>query len=420
MSEQELKYYERLDIPVLTINQVKDMIRSDIYETINCWKQEKQVDRQTYRIIGPAGVGKTAICYQLAQELTELIFGEYNQTHPDDKKFFEILMVKAPVLAREDFIVPFPVRTDDETFSFKMLYSDFVPKKKNSFGLFVIDEFSRGDHRLQQLLWQILNEFSVHRLSLPKGWFVISVDNPDDSEYSMDVLQDAAGLRRQLQVYVHVSSRDFLEYAIKSDFHPLVIEFIQTHPEYVYDFKSQKQGAVYANPASWEKVSDHLWKLEKTYGKLDFTKIENRSAGLLNTHMAQMFIEFARDKKDINPKDIFYDFPNVKAQVKELVHENNVSKLTELMISFCTFLSTSRPDYTEKELRNIADFLLSVPVDTAALFVTEIDSLPKSSDAFRYITEIHIKLVEVNEQYRKDFYETLVRVGQGDYEYRTN
>lgn len=414
MSEQELKYYEQLDIPVLTIKQVKDMIRSDIYETINCWKQGKQVEKQTYRIIGPAGVGKTAICHQLAEELTEFIFGEYNQDHPDDKKDFEILMVKAPVLTREDFIVPFPVRTDGDTFSFKMLYSDFIPKKKNSFGLFVIDEFSRGDHRLQQLLWQILNEFSVHRFSFPKGWFVISVDNPDDSEYSMDVLQDAAGLRRQLQVYVYVSAGDFLEYAIENDFHPLVIEFIQTHPEYVYDFKSQKQGAVYANPASWEKVSDHLWKLGKTYGKLDYSKIESRAAGLLNTHMAQMFVEFARDKKSIKPKDIFYNFSDVKPHIRELVSENNMSKLTELMISFCTFISTSRPKYTEKELKNIADFLLSVPVDTAALFVTEMDSLPRNSDAFSYITEIHIKLIEVNEQYRKDFYETIVRVGQGD------
>ena len=84
------------------------------------------------------------------------------------------------------------------------------------------------------------------------------------------------------------------------------------------------------------------------------------------------------------------------------------------MISFCTFLSTSRPKYTEKELKNITDFLLSLPVDTAALFVSEIDSLPKNSDAFRYITEIHIKLVEADEQYRKDFYEMIVRVGEGD------
>ena len=38
-------------------------------------------------------------------------------------------------------------------YSFKMLYSDFVPKNKDTYGIFVIDEFSRGDHTLQQLLW---------------------------------------------------------------------------------------------------------------------------------------------------------------------------------------------------------------------------------------------------------------------------
>lgn len=412
-SKEEFKYHERLNIPVLTIEKIKTLLKNDIVDTLHAWKEGKRVDKQCYRIIGPAGVGKTQICGQIAAELTNELFGEWNGSHPkSEHKIFDMIMVKAPVLSRDDFIIPFPV-TDGDDFSFKMLYSDFVPKVTGSFGIFVIDEVSRGDHQLQQLLWQVQNEYAVHNLQFPEGWFVISVDNPDDSEYSMDTLEDAAGLRRQLHLYVEVSPIDFLNYAIAQDFHPLVIEWIQMRPEYLYDFNAQKVGSVYANPASYEKLSDHLWKMQMRRKTLDYDEIESKAAGLLNTNMAQLFVSFARDKKDINPKDVFYDFDKVEKQIKSLIKEGNMSKLGELMIGFCTFMTTSMPDYDDKKLDNINKFLLMMPIDTAALFISQIDGFDRSSKAFKYMTQIHLALLKKSSRYKKEFYDPIVRAGDG-------
>jgi len=400
MSEngEELKYVDRLNISILSISKIKDIIKNDIKNTLNAWNKGRQVERQCFHIIGPAGVGKTQICYQIANELTK----ELNIN-------FDIIMVKAPVLSRDDFIIPFPVVNDGET-SFKMLYSDFVPKDKHSYGLFVIDEFSRGDHSLQQLLWQVQNEYSIHRYHFPQGWFVISIDNPDDQEYSMDTLEDAAGLRRQLHIYSEVSVPDFLKYAIENDFHPSVIEFIQAHPDYLYDFKAQKVGSVYSNPASWEKLSHHMWKFEMNGGiRSHYNDIESLASGLLNISKTRMFIEFIRDQKDIAPKDVFLNFDKVKPQIMKLINDNNNSKLGELMIGFCTYLTTSRPEYTDKELNNIASFLSIMPIDTAAIFVSKIDSFGRSTDEFKYITNIHSKLMKKSIDYKKNFYESIVK-----------
>lgn len=411
--ESELKYHERLNISVLSIGRIKEILKNDIKDTIYAWNKGHNIQKQTYRIIGPAGVGKTQICQQIADELTNELFTDYNDNNPEDQKQFEMIMVKAPVLSRDDFIIPFPVKNEQSSdFSFKMLYSDFVPKEKRSFGIFVIDECSRGDHQLQQLLWQIQDEQSVHRFKFPKGWFIISIDNPDDSEYSMDILEDAAGLRRQLHLYVEVSTIDFLNYAIKSKFHPWVIEFIQTHPEYIYDFQAQKIGSVYANPASYEKLSNHLWKMEIRRDKIDFEEIEIKTSGLLNTHMTQLFIEFARDKKDINPKDVYKSYNKVKHKINALLIENNMSKLSELMISFCTYMSTSMPKYKKAELNNILNFLLSMPVDIAALFITQIDNFKRNSLQFRYMTKIHLDLLKMSDRYKEDFYDSIVQVAK--------
>jgi len=412
--DAELKYFERLNISVMSIAKIKDILKNDIMDTIAAWKLGRNVDKQCYHIIGPAGVGKTQVCYQIAEELTNEIFGGYNEKNPKEMKEFGCIMVKSPVLSRDDFIIPFPVQVGgEEGFSFKMLYSDFVPKMADTYGIFVIDEFSRGDHQLQQLLWQIQNEYSVHRHEFPKGWFVVSIDNPDDSEYSMDNLEDAAGLRRQLHVYTEVSAVDFLNYAIEKEFHPFVVEFIQTHPEYLYDFQAQKVGMVYANPASYEKLSDILWKMELRRKTIDFAEIEVKAAGLLNTNMTRMFIEFARDKKDINPKDVFRDFRRVKPEIDKLLKENNNAKLSELMVGFCTYMTTSTPEYDEAKLKNVLDFLLIMPIDSAALFISQIDSFDRSSKAFKYMTKIHMALLKGSAAYKKNFYDPVVKAGEG-------
>jgi hypothetical protein len=396
---QEQKYYEKLNISVLSISKIKELLKDDIKSTLISWSKGRDVDRQCYRIIGPAGVGKTQICYQIADELSDEINVD-----------FQVLMIKAPVLSRDDFIIPFPV-LDNGNEKFKMLYSDFVPEGKDTYGLFVIDECGRGDHALQQLLWQVQNEYAIHRYDFPKNWFVISIDNPDDSEYSMDIIEDAAGLRRNLHIYTEVTAKDFLDYAIKKDFHSFVIEYIQTHPERVYDFQSQKVGAVYANPASWEKISDHLWKMEMAHGKIDFDKLEPKAAGLINTNMTRLFLEFARDKKDINPKDLFYNFSKVEKQIKDLVKNNDNSKLSELMTSFCTYMVTTLPKYQDDNLKNVIEFLLLMPVDTAALFMSQIDQYGRSSQAFQYMTKLHVILTQKSNRYKEEFYDPLVGLG---------
>lgn len=404
-SLDEKKYHERLNIPVLTIGRIKELIKKNIIDTINAWEAGVYVDRQCFRIIGPAGVGKTDICKQLQGELSA-----------ETGKDFSFMMIKAPVLSRDDFIIPFPVTAGGDA-SFKMLYSDFVPKKDDqSYGLFVIDEFSRGDHALQQLLWQAQNEYAIHLNSFPKGWFVITADNPDDSEYQMDVMEDAAGIRRQLHLYTDVSPQDFLTYAIKSDYHKLIIEFIQTHPEYLYDFESQKYGMVFANPASYEKLSDHLKKIELSEGGIrgNMDDVEYIAAGLLNVNMARMFMEFVTDQKDVNPKDIFYDWRKVKKQVETYVGEGNQSKMGQLMISFCTFMTTSMPIFEAHHLVNIEGFLLTMPIDTAALFISQVDSFRRESDEFKYMTKIHTALLKTSPKYKKEFYMAVVKIGRSD------
>lgn len=398
MATAELKYFEKLNISTVSIDKVKKDITDDIQSTLKAWDLGRDVGKQCYHIIGPAGVGKTQICYQMVDELTK-----------STGKEFDIIKVTAPVLTRDDFLIPFPVMEEDKAFTFKMLYSDFVPKIGNEHGIFVIDEFARGDHPLQQLMWQIQNEYAVHRYPFPKGWFVISVDNPDDKEYSMNNLEDAAGLRRQSHIYVEVSTKAFLKYATENDFHKFVLDYINTYHEKVYDFTAQSSGMVYANPASWEKVSDLLWKAEiANEGTYDIQELDARISGLLNASGALHFIGFCTDNtKIVTPYDIIYHYPE-KAEpiLRDFINRSDNSKLGELMNSFCTYIQNTMPDLKAAQVKNIHDFLITMPVDTAALLIIQSD-IDRTSEEFRYTTKL-IKELYKSSIFQEKFFEKLM------------
>lgn len=399
--DENTKYYTKLGIVPLSIENIKRIIKTNIKNTIQCWSDGKEIDRQTFHIVGDAGVGKTAVSLQIAKELSEEL-----------KINFQSILIKSPVLSRDDFLCPFPV-IDNGHSRFKMLYSDFVPMDPDSYGLFIIDEFARGDHNLQQLMWQIQNEQKVHTFDLPKNWFILCLDNPDDQEYQTNYLQDAAGLRRTLHLYSDVSASAFLSHAVKSNFHPLVIEYIQIHPDYLYDFDSQRIGMIYANPASWERVSNILWGYEPDNGILkNLDDLTTLFAGLLNSSMTRMFLSFIKDRKDLSPKDIFYKYEKIRSDVLEMVEKSNNSKLGQLMDSFTAFLVSSKPTYNDKQKENVAQFLTDLPSDISVTFLVRLNELDRKSEESKYVAHLHNCLVNEYDDYRVKFYESLVSVGR--------
>jgi hypothetical protein len=268
---------------------------------------------------------------------------------------------------------------------------------------------------MQQLAWQIQNEHKLHMLDFPKGWWVIAIDNPDDEMYEIENIEDAAGLRRMLHIYTEVSIRDFLTYAKENNFHPLIIEFIQTFPDFLYDFESQKQGSVYANPASYERLSNILWGYElagsgPTVFLNNLDNIEAESSGLINFSMTRNLIDFIKNQDIISPKDIFLNYTKeIQPKIKKLVKENNTPKLAQLINSFSVFMVSERLDYNDEQLNNIMEFLIDVPVDTAAVFITNIHQLDRTAPDFKYMTSLHIKLSE-DKRYRTNFYDKLVNL----------
>ncbi|MFW6242589.1 MAG: ATP-binding protein [bacterium] len=408
MTNEQMSYSDRLNIPTITINTAKKLVKNEIVNYLNIAesnddKIKRNIEKQTFRLIGPAGIGKTQICKQICDELKDTT-----------GKDFELIIIKAPVLNRDDFLIPFPIIDENNNYKkFEMLYSDFVPGENSPYGLFVIDELSRGDHNLQQLMWQVENENMIHMKEFPKGWFVVCLDNPDEAEYTVDVIEDAAGLRRKSQICVEHSNTEFINYAEKTGFYPDVISYFRTHPTRIYDVKAQKNKMVYTNPASIEKFSFHCWKYdpegtgEGIKNNLDSLSIIADS--LFNKSAGQQIIDFLEDSTTvIKPEDVIYNFhkKETKNKIQKMIDNRN-PRLSDLMVMVVNYLSTKRPDLKKQNELNIVEFLSTVPIDIAAIFVTEVEPMDRNSNEFMYMVKLHMTLSKKYEKYNTDFHNKL-------------
>ncbi len=72
---------------------------------------------------------------------------------------------------------------------------------------------------------------------------------------------------------------------------------------------------------------------------------------------------------------------------------------------------TTMPSYQSDNLKNVIEFLLLMPVDTAALFMSQIDQYERSSKSFQYMTKLHVILTQKSHKYKREFYDPLVGLG---------
>ncbi len=105
--------------------QIKMAISKNILNTIKAWKNNIDIEKQSFHVVGGYGINKSHICQQIADELTKNTGTKFN-----------IIVIDAACLVREDFILSLPTNRK----LFRRLWSDLIPKDKNSYGLFVIDD----------------------------------------------------------------------------------------------------------------------------------------------------------------------------------------------------------------------------------------------------------------------------------------
>ena len=245
-------------------------------------RKEKQVVKELMSIgevpllIGEAGIGKTAMIRDIADEL-------------------KLKLVDLPVqLMNPEDLLGLPVVKDGKTEFTKPTWFPDGP------AVIFLDEINRASNRIRGALLKLLYEKTVAGAPLPQGTLMAAAMNPATDDYNVDDLDDAAFLSRMIPINMGVDVKDWIEYMTAKNGHPAVIGFIKAYPEWILGGSNDPLPR--PNPRTWEKISNIMKGLSNTAK-------DNYLAAILNTTVgvkAQVaFMKFAEGFKSFDPHELF-------------------------------------------------------------------------------------------------------------------
>jgi len=210
-------------------------------------------------VIGPVGVGKSAVIRQASQEIAGSLKKGYSEDFADinNEDKFVLIEQRATRFDPSD-IRGLPVFRGDDTVWLK---PNWIPKKGQ--GLVFLEELTQAPPLIQNSLQSLLLMRAVEERKLPDGYGVVAATNrPEDDAATFEV---PANIRNRL-LWCELSppsSEEWCEWAAKTGIHALVMSLIYRNPSWLFDEKVTPEMVAFRRPRTWEFVSDILKTCEE-------------------------------------------------------------------------------------------------------------------------------------------------------------
>ncbi|MGI6211410.1 MAG: ATP-binding protein [Anaerovoracaceae bacterium] len=207
-------------------------------------------------LMGPPGIGKTAIIEQIAQELG-ISAVSYSMTHHTRQS-----AVGLPYIKEEQFD-GVPQRVTEYTMS-EILASVYETIEKTGIreGILFLDEINCVSETLAPSILQFLQYKIFGRHRLPDGWILVTAGNPP--EYNRSVREfDIATWDRLKRIDVEPDLDTWLGYAAGARVHPAITSYLKIRRNDFYIVKNTLEGTEFVTARSWTDLSDMLTLYEE-------------------------------------------------------------------------------------------------------------------------------------------------------------
>lgn len=293
----------------LTSTETKAILRHIILNNQQLAEEGKKA--VALSILGNAGIGKTAIVHQIAEELS-MGFVRINlaEVTPDDFlgypiKEFEYQKEDDNRWIPESLVQLYLSRGYEPTHRSQMSYAipQWLTGKQDKPIVMFLDDCSRGNLALLQATMTIIDEGKYISWALPKGSSVILSNNPDTGDYLV-TSTDSAQKTRYLEVEMKFDVDAWGEWAEAYKMNGRCINFILKNAEVVEGIQNieQKEGeakTLKANIRLWTKFFDAIGGIKDWSGNLDL--VMNLGNALPEEHML-LFTQFIHNKLDKLPQ----------------------------------------------------------------------------------------------------------------------
>jgi len=170
-------------------------------------------------LMGPPGIGKTAIMEQIAQEL-DVCLVSYSMTHHTRQSALGLPFIEKKVFNRKEYQVS--EYTMSEIIASVYETMEATGKKE---GILFLDEINCVSETLAPMMLQFLQCKTFGNQALPEGWLIVAAGNPP--EYNKSVRDfDVVTLDRVKRIDVEEDYGVWKEYARRKNLHGAVLSYL--------------------------------------------------------------------------------------------------------------------------------------------------------------------------------------------------
>ncbi|MBE5832972.1 MAG: AAA family ATPase [Butyrivibrio sp.] len=266
----------------MNIDQAKEEVKNAIrayLEKDEAGQYEIPIERQRpILLMGPPGIGKTAVMEQIAQELG-IGLVSYTITHHTRQSAIGLPKISEKSFEGKKYSVT------EYTMS-EIIGAVYEQREKTGIkeGILFLDEINCVSETLAPTMLQFLQYKTFGSHKLPEGYIIVTAGNPP--QYNKSVREfDIVTLDRVRQINIEEDFDSWKEYAYKAGVHGSILAYLEIKKDNFYSIKTDVDGRSFVTARGWEDLS----RIIKVNEKLGIPVDENLTSQYLQN------VEVARD-----------------------------------------------------------------------------------------------------------------------------
>ena len=213
-------------------------------------------------LMGPPGIGKTAIMEQIAQELGVALVS-YSMTHHTRQSALGLPFIETKTYGGQEYSVSEYTMSEIIAACYDMTEATGLKE-----GILFLDEINCVSETLAPSMLQFLQYKIFGRHRVPEGWIVVTAGNPP--EYNNSVRDfDIVTWDRLKRIDVEPDYDVWKEYAINSGVHPAVTTYLDIKKADFYKIETTVDGKSFVTARGWSDLSDMIRLFEQNEIQVD-------------------------------------------------------------------------------------------------------------------------------------------------------
>lgn len=339
--------------------------KEEIKHTVQAYLQKDEfgnykippVNQRPILLIGPPGIGKTAIMEQVAREC-EIGLVSYTITHHTRQSAIGLPFIEEKTFGGKEYHVTEYTMSEIIASVYEKIEQTGLKE-----GILFLDEINCVSETLAPTMLQFLQGKTFGNHKVPDGFIIVSAGNPP--EYNRSVREfDIVTLDRVRKMEIEEDFSVFKEYGYRNGIHDAILSYLELKKENFYHIETTVDGKSFVTARGWEDLSRMMYLYEELELPID-------------EELIFQYLQYKKTAKDFASYYELYKKYKTEYRINEIL--NGTEKIE-------AFTKLQEANFDEK---------LSV----ISLFLGKLTEMFKKVDFVdRFVNDLFEKLTEIKEQ----------------------